>query len=68
MRTAFWVSVWISVIASICCSSSSGPAVQGELAPEFRFKDQSGKELSLSQLRGKGRTRQLLGHLLPALH
>jgi len=53
MRTAFWVSVWIAVIASIGCSSSSGPAVQGELAPEFRFKDQSGKELSLSQLRGK---------------
>ncbi len=53
MRTAFWVFVWIAVIASIGCSSGSGPAVQGELAPEFSFKDQSGKELSLSQFRGK---------------
>ena len=27
--------------------------MQGELAPEFSFKDQAGKETSLSQLRGK---------------
>ena len=53
MRTVFWIFVCLAVIASICCSSGSGPAVQGELAPEFSFKDQSGKELSLSQLRGK---------------
>jgi len=53
MRKVFWVSVWIAVIASIGCASGPGPAVQGELAPEFSFKDQSGKELSLAQLRGK---------------
>src|SRR5688572_12044376 len=53
MRTAFWVSVWITVITSIGCASGQGPAAQGELAPEFSFKDQSGKELSLSHLRGK---------------
>ena len=53
MRTVPWVSAWVAVIASICCSSGTGPAVQGEAAPEFTFKDQSGKEVSLSQLRGK---------------
>ena len=53
MRTVLWVFVWAAVIASICCSSGPGPAVQGGAAPEFTFNDQSGKELSLSQLRGK---------------
>ena len=53
MRTVPWVFAWVAVIASICCSSGTGPAVQGEAAPEFTFKDQSGKEVSLSRLRGK---------------
>jgi len=60
MRTSILVTkllggvvVWAVVVANICCSSGPGPAVQGEVAPEFRFKDQSGTEFSLSQLRGK---------------
>ena len=53
MRTVFWVSVGIAVIASLCCSSGPGPAVQGEAAPEFTFKNQSGKELSLSSFAAK---------------
>ena len=53
MRTILWVIAGVAMIASLCCSSSPGPAVQGEAAPEFTFKNQSGKELSLSQLRGK---------------
>lgn len=53
MRTILWVFAGVAMIASFCCSSSPGPAVQGESAPEFTFKNQSGKELSLSQLRGK---------------
>jgi thiol-disulfide isomerase/thioredoxin len=40
------------------CSSSrppdsSGPIAEGETAPNFRFKDQSGKDLSLFDFRGK---------------
>lgn len=53
MRTVLRVFVSLTMIVSICCSSGPGPAVQGEAAPEFAFKDQSGKERSLSGLRGK---------------
>ncbi len=53
MRTILWVFAGVAMIASFCCSSGPGPAVQGESAPEFTFKNQSGKEFSLSQLRGK---------------
>jgi peroxiredoxin len=40
------------------CSStrepeSAGPAAEGQTAPDFRFKDQSGKQFSLSDFRGK---------------
>src|SRR5262245_36034430 len=48
-----WLFAFLATIVSISCSSGPGPAVQGEAAPEFTFKDQSGKEFSLSQLRGK---------------
>lgn len=53
MRTVLWVFAGIAVITSLSCSSGLGPAVQGQTAPEFSFKNQSGKELPLSQLRGK---------------
>jgi peroxiredoxin len=53
MRTILWAFAGLAVIASLCCSSGPGPAVQGEAAPEFTFKDQPGKERSLSQLRGR---------------
>jgi len=33
--------------------ASTGPAVEGQAAPDFRFKDQSGQQFSLSDFRGK---------------
>ncbi|MCI0352605.1 MAG: TlpA family protein disulfide reductase [Acidobacteriales bacterium] len=54
MEKVFWIFVLAAGIAGISCSpSGAGPAIQGEIAPDFTFKDQSGKEHSLSQLRGK---------------
>src|SRR5262245_60355070 len=53
MRTLLYILACVAVVATFGCSSGPGPAVQGEAAPEFTFKDQSGKEFSLSQLRGK---------------
>jgi cytochrome c biogenesis protein CcmG/thiol:disulfide interchange protein DsbE len=40
------------------CSStkepdSAGPVAEGQAAPDFRFKDQSGQQFSLSDFRGK---------------
>jgi len=32
---------------------SAGPAAEGRAAPDFRFKDQSGQQFSLSDFRGK---------------
>jgi peroxiredoxin len=41
-------------IALIACSpSGAGPAVQGELAPDFTSKDQAGKQYPLADFRGK---------------
>jgi peroxiredoxin len=53
IRKAFWALLWATAMGLAGCSSGSGPAVQGEAAPDFTFKDQIGKERSLSQLRGK---------------
>ena len=60
METGIWrirkvvpVFAGLAMIASLSCSSGLGPALQGEAAPEFTFKNQAGQELSLSQLRGK---------------
>jgi peroxiredoxin len=33
--------------------NATGPVTEGQAAPDFRFKNQSGKELSLSDFRGK---------------
>lgn len=32
---------------------SAGPVAEGQVAPDFRFKDQSGQQFSLSDFRGK---------------
>ena len=53
MRTVLWIFVCFTITVSSGCSSGPGPAVQGEAAPEFSFRDRSGKERSLYQLRGK---------------
>jgi peroxiredoxin len=48
------VILTVCCIALVACSSSgTGPAVQGELAPDFTFKDQAGKQYPLADFRGK---------------
>jgi peroxiredoxin len=49
-----------TIILTVCCialaacsRSGGGPAAQGELAPDFTFKDQAGKQYSLADFRGK---------------
>lgn len=53
MSTVVRILVCITMIVSSWCSSGPGPAVQGQPAPEFTFRDQSGRGRSLSELRGK---------------
>jgi peroxiredoxin len=60
MRRAFKLSILLLTLASFFgCTSrgiqeeSKGPAVEGEKAPRFLFKDQFGKEFSLSNFQGK---------------
>ena len=60
MKRIFKLSILILALSSLLsCSlsgpkeNSVGPAVEGQAAPDFLFKDQSGKRLSLSDFRGK---------------
>jgi peroxiredoxin len=53
MRSVPKIAAGIAMLVVVSCSSGPGPAVQGETAPDFVFRDQSGKERSLSALRGK---------------
>src|SRR5262245_33262068 len=44
----------VCCIALVACSSSTtGPAAQGQPAPDFTFKDQAGKQYPLADFRGK---------------
>src|SRR5262249_55512743 len=56
------LDIFVVLLLSLClqcaCSltqepASSGPAVEGQTAPNFRITDQSGQQLSLSDFRGK---------------
>lgn len=51
MRQRFTILILSCLVAA--CSQGAGPAVQGELAPDFTFQDASGKQYALSQFRGK---------------
>jgi peroxiredoxin len=53
-NVALLLAILFCVIVHVACSGyGKGPAVQGQLAPDFTFRDQSGKEYSLSAFRGK---------------
>ena len=48
------LAIWSPFLWALGIScSSQGPLVQGSVAPDFSFRDRSGAEHSLSQLRGK---------------
>ena len=60
MRCRFKLSIFILVFGSLfSCTSreiqeqSKGPAVEGEAAPAFSFKDRLGNQFSVSDFRGK---------------
>ena len=48
-QTLILCCLWISA----CSRSGPGPAIQGELAPEFSFTNQEGQQHRLSDFRGK---------------